>query len=121
MLKVVEADKYFLQLTNEMLRTARIKVISRGAVWSVEIQTGKWEQYSYKMNEQIENAHSSSRLFVSRSCSGCQLSIIHCLLRLISKMKKTNIVELIFPRWRKSIKHVQEKYVENESIRHYLT
>ncbi|CAF1007839.1 unnamed protein product [Adineta ricciae] len=61
---VMEADKYFLQLTNEMLRTTRIKVISRGAVWSVEIQSGKWEHYSYKINEQIENAHSASRTFI---------------------------------------------------------
>ncbi|CAF0989356.1 unnamed protein product [Adineta ricciae] len=61
---VMEADRYFLQLTNEMLRTTRIKVISRGAVWSVEIQSGKWEHYSYKMNEQIENAHSASRPFI---------------------------------------------------------
>ncbi|UJR08142.1 hypothetical protein I4U23_012418 [Adineta vaga] len=57
---IAEADKYFLQLTNETLRNARFKVISRGAVWSVEVQSGKWEQYSYQISDKIEDAHAKT-------------------------------------------------------------
>ncbi|CAF2758721.1 unnamed protein product, partial [Rotaria sp. Silwood2] len=53
---VIEVESYFYQLTAEILRNARIQVLSRGFVWSVEILSGKWEQYSYTINEKIEDA-----------------------------------------------------------------
>ncbi|CAF1379978.1 unnamed protein product, partial [Rotaria sp. Silwood1] len=55
--RVSDTEKYFFQLTAEILRNARIQIISHGFVWSVEILSGTWEQYSYKINQQIEDAH----------------------------------------------------------------
>ncbi|CAF1000281.1 unnamed protein product [Rotaria sordida] len=53
---VSDVEKYFFQLTAEVLRNARIQVLSRGCIWSVEISSSKWEQYPYRINEIIENA-----------------------------------------------------------------
>ncbi|CAF4667460.1 unnamed protein product, partial [Rotaria sp. Silwood2] len=53
---VSDTEKYFFQLTAEILRNARIQIISHGFVWSFEISSGTWEQYSYKINQQIEDA-----------------------------------------------------------------
>jgi hypothetical protein len=60
LIQVLEAEKYYFQLTTETLRNARIQVISRGFVWSVEVSPGKLERYSYKINEQIEDARSKN-------------------------------------------------------------
>ncbi|CAF1335504.1 unnamed protein product [Rotaria sp. Silwood1] len=53
---VTDAEKYFFQLTAEILRNARIQVLTRGCIWSVEISSGQWEQYPFRINELIENA-----------------------------------------------------------------
>ncbi|CAF3802815.1 unnamed protein product [Rotaria sp. Silwood1] len=54
---VNEVEKYFLQLTAEILRNAYTPVLSCGYIWSVEISSGKWTQYSYRINKLIENAY----------------------------------------------------------------
>ncbi len=61
---MIEAEKYYFQLTTETLRNTRIQIISRGFVWSVEISSGKWEQYSNKIIEQIENAYTKKHSYV---------------------------------------------------------
>ncbi len=61
---MIEAEKYYFQLTTETLRNTRIQIISRGFVWSVEISSGKWEQYSNKIVEQIENAYTKKHSYV---------------------------------------------------------
>ncbi len=73
LIQVSEVEKYFFKLTAETLRHARIQVVSRGFIWSVEVSPGKYEQYSYKVNEQIEGAQRKShpwvrmhRLLISR-------------------------------------------------------
>ena len=63
--QVSEAEKYLYQLTAETLRNARIQVMSRGFVWSVEVLPGKWEQYPYRINQQIEDAEINKRVFAS--------------------------------------------------------
>ncbi len=86
-----EAEKYYFRLTAETLRNARIQVLSRGFVWSVEVSSGKWEQYSYKINEQIENAQKKN---VPHVCNSLLFILIYSEdLRLISSMKNQNNVE----------------------------
>ncbi len=86
-----EAEKYYFRLTAETLRNARIQVLSRGFVWSVEVSSGKWEQYSYKINERIEDAHLKN---VPHVCNSLLFILIYSEdLRLISSMKNQNDVE----------------------------
>jgi hypothetical protein len=41
------------------LKEARNNAVSRGVIWSVEVTPGSdtWEQYSFKLNGVIEDAH----------------------------------------------------------------
>jgi hypothetical protein len=82
---VSEGEKYYFQLTTETLRNARIQILSRGFVWSVEVSSGKWEQYSSKINEQIENAQMRNLPYV------CNTLLFICIcseyFRLNSEMK----------------------------------
>lgn len=61
-----DADKYYFQLTTETLRNVRTQVISRGFIWPVEVSPGKWEQYSYKINDIIEDAKQKNLLHVCK-------------------------------------------------------
>ncbi|CAF3166024.1 unnamed protein product, partial [Rotaria sp. Silwood2] len=54
---VNEVEKYFFQLTAEILRNAYIPVFSHGYIWSVETSSGKWKPYSYRVHRMIESAH----------------------------------------------------------------
>lgn len=56
-MKVSEAEKYCFKLTNDLLRRARIQVVTCEHLWSVEISSGQWNQYSNKNIELIENAY----------------------------------------------------------------
>ena len=70
--QIFEAEKYFFQLTAEILRSAYTRVSSCRCVWSVEVSTGKWEEYSYEVNGQIEDAQSKN---LSHVC--CSLLFTH--------------------------------------------
>ncbi|CAF0841059.1 unnamed protein product [Didymodactylos carnosus] len=56
---VDQAEKYYYELVTETLKQAHKHVLSRGIIWSVELtpNDGQWEQYSYKMNAEIEDAY----------------------------------------------------------------
>lgn len=54
--QVNEAEKYYFQLTTDLLRHARVRVMNSGYIWSVEVSPNRWEQYSNKNIELIENA-----------------------------------------------------------------
>ncbi len=59
-----EVEKYYFQLTAETLRNTRVQVRSRGFIWSVEVSSNKWEEYSSKINQQIENAQMKNLPYV---------------------------------------------------------
>ncbi len=75
--QVSEAEKYLYKLNAETLRNARIQVISRGFIWSVEVSPGKWEQYPYRVSQQIEDAQMNKLSFVSRFSSCILLNLFH--------------------------------------------
>ncbi|CAF1449255.1 unnamed protein product, partial [Didymodactylos carnosus] len=50
---VAEAEKYFKELCKEMLPQIRTSDI----IWSVHVANGQWEQYSHRMNTEIEYAY----------------------------------------------------------------
>ncbi len=75
--QVSEAEKYLYKLNAETLRNARIQVISRGFIWLVEVSPGNWEQYSYRVSQQIEDAQMNKLSFVSRFSSYILSNLFH--------------------------------------------
>jgi len=115
---VLEAEKYYFELTTEMLRNARIQILSRGFVWLVEVLPGKWEQYSDKIIRQIEDAQSTNLPHVCNTLLVIRLYGLY--LRLNLQTKNWNDVELFSQVWKNNIKHENEKCVVNVSIPHSL-
>ncbi|CAF1031890.1 unnamed protein product [Adineta ricciae] len=57
-----EADKYFLELTNQALKQTHLQAISRSILWEYQIDGTTWQNYSYKSISEIEYAYSFQKL-----------------------------------------------------------
>ncbi|CAF3757861.1 unnamed protein product [Rotaria socialis] len=87
---VLDAEKYFFQLTAETLRNARLSLLSSGFIWSVETSPGKWEPYSYNINGLIEDAQLNKRSYVeflNEKSEQCRL-IFSCMEEEYQKRKR---------------------------------
>ncbi|CAM4776475.1 unnamed protein product [Rotaria magnacalcarata] len=87
---VLDAEKYFFQLTAETLRNARLSVLSCGFIWSVETSPGKWEPYSYRTNGLMEDAQLNKRsyvAFLNEKSEQCQV-IFSCMEEVYQKRKR---------------------------------
>jgi hypothetical protein len=87
-IQVFDTEKYFFQLTAETLRHARIQYVSRGFIWLVEVSPSKWDQYSNRINDQIEDAQFRKLPHVCKSLIFIRIHLIY--LRLNSRMKTPN-------------------------------
>ncbi|CAF1348186.1 unnamed protein product, partial [Didymodactylos carnosus] len=54
---VLEAEKYFYQLSTDTYRQERVQTISQGIIWSYEVSNDIWKKYSFRINAEIEDAY----------------------------------------------------------------
>ncbi len=81
----MEAEKYYFELSTEVLRNAQIQILSRGFLWLVEVLPSKWEQYSDKINKKIEDAQSKNLPHVCNSLLVIRLYGLYLRLNLRTK------------------------------------
>ena len=67
--KVHEAETHFYKQTSSVHNALRLQAVAKGIIWSVESSpnSNEWEQYSFKLNGLIEDAHSKHQSQVNFS------------------------------------------------------